>query len=205
MKRWLVVGILVGFTGCAQWQHPHKTQQDFHADSSQCQALANTAYRPAPPPTTYQVQMRNGYGTVHAVNNETFGQSAMNELAQQAPVTNLYRQCMKGKGYYLAKAEQGSGYTAPGTPNIPNVKAIESFTAAPTDDSDQRPSALRTVYLKYDSVQTYSEPGFHSSVVETVSKSSSLQAISETDYWVKVRTSSGKIGWVAKQWIVSPE
>jgi N-acetylmuramoyl-L-alanine amidase len=100
---------------------------------------------------------------------------------------------MMGKGWYKGK-NTGRAISVQTLP-------IRTVSPAPIDESERQPSFLGNVYLQYDNIQLRSQPGFSSSVIETISKSSLLQAITETNDWVQVRTPSGKDGWVARKWL----
>jgi len=83
----------------------------------------------------------------------------------------------------------------------PTTKEPINIADINTEISTQKSSQLGIVNVTYEVVNLYSEPRFDAIAVDTVSPSSNLKAISETDYWVEVETSQGQKGWIAKSWI----
>jgi uncharacterized protein YgiM (DUF1202 family) len=200
MKKWSILGAVILLAGCAAktWQQVGKSQQDFYADSSSCQAMANTAYRHAPQTTSVYVYNQNGYTTAYTGRGGTFAQGFLDERTREAPVTRLYQQCMMGKGWHKG---QNMGRSISVQPLPIRTEPIRTVSPTPVDDSEHKPSSLGNVYLQYDNMQLRSQPGFSGNVIETINTSTVLQALNETDYWVEVRTPSGKEGWVAKNWL----
>lgn len=84
------------------------------------------------------------------------------------------------------------------------TKQTQKIDVSPTDTSAVRQASLDVVYVKYDKASLRSRPGLNEEVVDVTSASTPLKSIQENDYWIKVRTPSGKEGWIAKSWLKSP-
>jgi hypothetical protein len=65
----------------------------------------------------------------------------------------------------------------------------------------QSPLQGSVVSVKLESVRMFSQPEFKVTLLEEVRYGTKLGIIDETQYWYKVKTLEGKIGWVAKDWV----
>ena len=82
-----------------------------------------------------------------------------------------------------------------------NPDSTQLLDPAPMDNSTASRTDLGIVHVNLEEVFVLSGPGLNEDKVESVSKSTPLEALQETDYWVRVRTPSKKEGWVAKKWL----
>ena len=103
MRRVLILSICFFVTACASmqknqtWSHSNKSNQQFYAESSDCQARANTVQIPqvdTSPVQNYGV----GYGAGMASFAEGFNRTAAYRRAM-AQQEQIYSSCMRGLGW----------------------------------------------------------------------------------------------------------
>lgn len=193
--------ILIG--GCTSseetWIKPGGSQTQLERDHAFCRSQAAFLPQRSTPvvgrtySSTTTLYGDTAYTTVRENPNIGSGLKQLGDsLANLAARENFINDCLIAQGWSPKKPVSLSG-----TPPRP----IQTYSPTPSATVEMSPIEPRSVSIKHD-VDLRDQADATGRPVLRVSAGEQVTTISESKYWYLVKTSSGKTGFAAKDWIV---